>query len=273
MLHAISYRTSVQCPECLQPVPVNHLRAVMLCSHCEAMVDLVQRGRAWWMSPKSEEATHAILSQLEGDVRSIQSSTFQLEGPSIFTVECFHGPADCPACRRAMTRATLATAASNGTYQCPCGFTCACREAEASLRQKFPQARWLLGEAPPAGAAPDATQPILIACTSCGASLHADGSSRSVACSYCNASNYLPDGLWLRLHPAPHLEWFRLVIEFDEALVAEARSRDQSDAFVRLAAKKGADPELLVQEIAKQFNITTDEVHRRLRSGEFKVDL
>jgi hypothetical protein len=114
---------------------------------------------------------------------------------------------------------------STGTYACACGFTCSCRDAEPSFVQQFRYARWLLGEEPAAGAAPQGTHAMVMACMSCGASLKIDGSSRTVDCTFCSTSNYLPDGLWLRMHPAPRMEWFLLVIEIDEASLAAERSR------------------------------------------------
>lgn len=221
MLLGISYRTSVECPECKQQVPVNHLRPLMLCSHCQATTDRVRRELAWWLMREAHIGTIFALTLPDGEVETFSSDDMSME--------FFRGPADCPACHRPMTQQALVAAASDGTYRCECGFACACRAAEPSLVQSFPYARWLLGEAPAAGAAPDAAKPILAPCMGCGAGLKIDGaSSRTVECSYCNASNYLPDGLWLRLHPAPRLEWFRLVVEIDEASLLEVqRNRHQ----------------------------------------------
>jgi hypothetical protein len=265
MLHGISYRTSVQCPECMQQVPVNHLRPVMLCSHCQATVDLVARGCAWWQDPRSEEALRFALAQPEGEVESFRSPTN--------TVEFFRGPADCPTCRRPMLREALVAAASSGSYGCECGFRTSCRAADGFLVERLTWARWMLGEAPPAGAAPNAMQPVVMACMSCGAGLKVDGSSRAVECSFCNASNYLPDGLWLRLHPAPRLEWFRVVIEIEEARFREETTRrDQSDALQRLAARKGVSPEVFVQRLADHMKTTPDVIRKMIRTGKISVD-
>ncbi len=35
----------------------------------------------------------------------------------------------------------------------------------------------------------------------------------------------VPDGVWLRLHPAPPMDWFRLVIDIDEAALAHEKTR------------------------------------------------
>jgi hypothetical protein len=54
------------------------------------------------------------------------------------------------------TSAALAAGAASGAYECACGFTCSCRDAEPSLSEHVPYARWLVGEAPADVEAPSA---------------------------------------------------------------------------------------------------------------------
>ncbi len=218
MLMGISYRQSITCPECQQRVPVNHMRTTMLCSNCQSTTDLLQNDLAWWTQRLVGPTNTSLLFRLEeGHVGGTDSSDIH--------VECFRGPAGCPGCGQLMAPEALAAGAASGAYRCACGFSCSCRDAEPSLLQHFPYARWLLGEAPAAGPAPQAAHPMAMPCMSCGAGLHVDGSSRTVECTFCNTSNYLPDGVWLRLHPAPTMEWFRLVIDIDEAALAHEKTR------------------------------------------------
>ncbi len=45
-------------------------------------------------------------------------------------------------------------------------------------------------------------KPIAIKCISCGAVLHIDSETpRNTTCVHCDTMQYLPDGLWLSLHP------------------------------------------------------------------------
>ena len=226
MLIGISYRTSTTCPECRQEVPVSHLRPTMLCSHCQATTDRIGAGIAWWTDDTAGDfATRLVLKRPEGNVGHTKTSKFSLE--------FFRGPADCPECHHPMTNAGLDAGLASGAFKCPCGFSCPCRAAEPSLVERFGYARWLLGEAPDESGAPKGEHAIMVACMSCGAGLKVDGSSRTVDCQYCNMANYLPDGLWLRLHPAPRLEWFRLVIEIDErSLATECAKKHALDCFL-----------------------------------------
>ena len=48
---------------------------------------------------------------------------------------------------------------------------------------------------------PTKLEGVVFACPKCGGSLEIDGTDRMVKCKYCNSNVYLPDDLWLRLHP------------------------------------------------------------------------
>jgi hypothetical protein len=228
MLMAIGYRVSITCPECAQQNPVNHLRARMLCPRCQASTELAQHELTWWTdSAVGEFATRIVLKRPEGELGHMNTSKYR--------VEFVRGPANCPGCRRSLRAEELAAAAAAGTFQCgACAHTCGCRAAEPSLVQRFGYARWLLGEAPDSTGAPQGSHPVVMACMSCGAGLDVNGTSRTIECTYCKASNYLPDGLWLRLHPVPRLEWFYLILDIDEASFAAEQLRvSPFDGFLK----------------------------------------
>jgi len=53
------------------------------------------------------------------------------------------------------------------------------------------------------------SEPVAYSCPQCAGSLMIDGTDRLVKCSYCETRVYLPDDLWLRLHPAKKKSrWF-----------------------------------------------------------------
>ncbi len=58
----------------------------------------------------------------------------------------------------------------------------------------------------------NAPEPVAFACPKCGGFLDVDGKERMIKCSFCSASVYLPDDLWMRLHPADTItRWFVLL--------------------------------------------------------------
>ncbi len=78
---------------------------------------------------------------------------------------------------------------------------------------------------------PQAREPVFFACLSCGGGLKVDGSERMVGCQHCEASCYLPDGLWRELNPVPRVRDIALVCEIPEhqrvALILEHGDEEQ----------------------------------------------
>jgi hypothetical protein len=87
----------------------------------------------------------------------------------------------------------------------------------------FPLVKYLFGEdsdmfsfVPEGKAAAEiekSSKPILFTCPSCAGNLKIDGSSRMITCNYCNSEIYLPDDLWLRLHPVKTVDRWYLVLD------------------------------------------------------------
>lgn len=51
--------------------------------------------------------------------------------------------------------------------------------------------------------------PVAFTCPQCAGSLIVNGSDRLIKCQYCGVNAYLPDDLWMRLHPAvKKSRWF-----------------------------------------------------------------
>jgi hypothetical protein len=63
-------------------------------------------------------------------------------------------------------------------------------------------------------AAPAAAKPILFPCPAGNPSLPVDGAARTVECTCCKATAYLPNDLWRRLHPVRRINrWHVWVLE------------------------------------------------------------
>jgi len=80
------------------------------------------------------------------------------------------------------------------------------------LRELLSQVLLILNaeESEPGGAKGELTgQLVVFSCPKCGGALDVDGSDRILECRYCGSKVYLPDDLWLRLHPAKTVQrWF-----------------------------------------------------------------
>ena len=101
----------------------------------------------------------------------------------------------------------------------------------------------------------------MFGCLSCGGALKVDGGSRTPKCDHCGNSNYLPDALWLRLHPAPTVHAFfvtrSLVGNAKSALVSadQIASDISEEKALRLLKDQNLEPEVL----AKIYNALSDE--------------
>ncbi len=59
------------------------------------------------------------------------------------------------------------------------------------------------------------SEPIVFTCPKCGGALDIDGKERVITCKYCNSRVYLPDDLWLRIHPAKTVKrWFAVFVGY-----------------------------------------------------------
>ena len=61
----------------------------------------------------------------------------------------------------------------------------------------------------------ESDEAILFSCLGCGAPLTVDGSSpRTLTCEFCSAASFIPDALWLRMHPSQRKKpfWFLLAV-------------------------------------------------------------
>ena len=159
----------------------------------------------------------------------------------------------CQRCKTDLPADGFAAMAEAGGWQCSCGEFIKVRPATPLAQRMVPGARWLVNE----GALGDdgsesvqAVEPVLFSCMACGAALEVDGSQRTVTCTFCNGSNYLPDGLWLRLHPQQTVRTFFVVCELSGKGLprslqnAMARS-DDDEQRARLASKRDTPVEIL----------------------------
>jgi hypothetical protein len=213
-VYCVELRVAVKCDGCDHSIPVNGPRPRVKCPECQEILEL--KGRLRW-----------------AEVLNYQNPTVD-----VFTATRGHEPGQgdygawapvklnsrrvwpsCPECDHAFAPdETMAALDGGGALSCPaCSASLSIDPAPAILTGPFPATRWLVGaDALQEGDGPRVStafggKPVAMACMSCGGGLRVDGSSRLVTCAYCEVPNYLPDDLWLALHPAPKRErWYVL---------------------------------------------------------------
>lgn len=201
---SVFLEASVVCPRCQQPIHLNGAAESVLCDKCQHVLPLAPEAWASLISDKISEA-----AQLE-DGNGLQST--ELGGMNA-TFKYGRLPARCEKCKTAFPITNVSQL--GGQIFCPgCGQRTAGRPAPAWMKAVHPAIVGLVGESHGGDTAAPMTgiEPVVIHCYGCGGKLSCDGSTRQVVCQYCQAENFLPDQLWLRLHPAAiRTPWFILL--------------------------------------------------------------
>ncbi|MCD4846761.1 MAG: hypothetical protein K8R76_01060 [Candidatus Aegiribacteria sp.] len=194
---------SIKCPHCDSPVHIDGPYRKILCRSCQSEIDF------------PEDVWKDLLEDVQGEVvnefEEGEGSSSTIFGHFNMSMMYARLKAYCRSCKRDFDMETEYT--GQDTLVCPdCG-------ARTPI---FPAPEWFKGAMSKAklivGALPDIEDvsepeglsgPVAFSCPQCGGSLMIDGKERIVICEYCETNVYLPDDLWLRLHPAKKKNrWF-----------------------------------------------------------------
>jgi len=198
----VAIRGAIRCSECMGPVPMNGIAPAVLCHHCQSTVDT--------------RAALLYLNKLFVDFWGHPSTwTQDQEGTSIDGMRfdaALRSP-ECNDCRTPFEPADVSAALAAGTgVTCRrCASVAAARHTDPFAQSFVPGSTVVVSEAIGTDLTA-AAQPILFACLECGGKLPVDGTKRVVTCTYCKSSSFIPDALWLRMHPAAKRRWFYVVM-------------------------------------------------------------
>jgi len=213
-MHCVELRVAVKCEGCDRAIPLNGPLPRVKCHGCQEMLEL--KGRLRWsevlnyQNPNRDVFT-ATRRDPPGHVRRGAWDPVNLTSRRAWP--------SCPDCERTFTQSETEESVDAGdSLTCPdCNATLPVTKPPSVLKRPFPAARWLIGaetRAPQKGLSVSTAfggKPVAFACMACGGGLRVDGAARLVTCEYCEVPNYLPDDLWLALHPAPKRErWYVL---------------------------------------------------------------
>lgn len=245
---AFTFRT--QCRHCGHPVPVNLPAREAHCTSCQQTTPLPAAAFVDLLYAFDDD--HA---QLGGGASTPHND--DVEGlPITATYRRVDKPL-CEKCKQPYREERIADGESKDIFCSACGDPASTTPVPAWLSAAVPQARQIVsvdrgaggGEGPAPELETDA-RPVVMACPRCGGSLSiTKDSSRMLPCQYCPAEVYLPDPVWLRLHPARVVrEWY---VRFDgpsrpelaSRAAAEQRDRERADA-----ARANADREVRVDQ-------------------------
>ncbi|MCK4593603.1 hypothetical protein KAU45_03810 [bacterium] len=194
----------IKCPKCDNPVPLNGPWETVHCDHCQADI-LIPHD--YWTDIFAD-----ILEEInKGELEAGEGRSSTIWGTFNTTLMYGNQIPYCLDCGTDFTADALTPDA--GTLKCTeCGETSVVSPSPEWLREEYPQVKLFVNTALLSSDDPNpegVSGPIVFTCPQCGSALKVDGEDRLVPCEYCNVKVYLPDGLWLRLHPAKSkTRWF-----------------------------------------------------------------
>lgn len=243
MFVSFTFRLSLDCSACHMAMPINGFAETVACYHCGEAHAL---GPAFWTDAidKDNLAEAAGMGEGEGKVSTVM-------GRRKYELAYGRRTPRCQSCKGPdLDVAMLAQFAATGHCFCPaCGHEIRVRAADDLVHAIDARATLVVGETTldaAAQAATKRTKPMLFACMGCSAGLTVDGRTRAVTCQYCQASNYLPDGLWQQLNPVPKATVWFMICDYDELALRELRWANE-DARIADARSPATPPELLAR--------------------------
>ena len=218
MLGALEVRLSLSCDACDGSLPINGPVPLVKCGRCME-ITRIEGDRFGWRKLLLTSFVHAVrvgtAAELLADDRAVRLAT-RARWP------------DCSGCGKPhdVRRVKLALM-KHAPIACACGVELVLQPVPAHFAAVFPFARHCVDaevfDETPGPPAPNKSAAVMIACMACAGALPVDGAHRLVACSYCKTSNYLPDDLWLSLHPAVKREAWTILFDEDDVLASVGR--------------------------------------------------
>lgn len=191
-------KTHTSCSSCGNPLIINGSGPVFLCNYCHAEVNLT---KAVMFS-----LIESIYDIVDMNRQKSYSTTLLTKGHSFqFNYGC--GPPACPSCEKTLPIEKFRLPGDELVHDVECGycgFPVPVSRLPGWLKGRFPGMKIAVNAVP---FVPDgererpAIEGIIFSCPKCGGNLDIDGLDRIVHCSFCGGNIYLPDDLWLRLHP------------------------------------------------------------------------
>ncbi len=227
MWESFVFQVTVSCPGCRDIVPVNGIVPSLTCARCGHTIAL---DRAFWMDAIKPEYFVEALGFEQGKGCTVQDLATKREVDYGLRIP------RCQSCKGTnLALDALERMLPQGACPCPdCGRSIRLRPADDLCLAVQPRARFMVHETVRREGERDASDDaVAIRCSECGVNLRVDGHSRTVECEFCRATNHLPEKLWATLHPAPQVEAFFMVCDYDEASLRAARAADTREELQR----------------------------------------
>jgi hypothetical protein len=215
---SICVEIKTSCAHCGNALPLNALVEKIFCPSCQQMNDFPYD---LWKKSILDSALNEYSDLKEGEG---QTQTVMTGGGNFSIMYGLQKPR-CQKCKTGINPEHFFDYAHAGSTTCgKCSNVVSVRKLPDELVSMFEGVSFIIGEdsdmftnSKAGMKTPNAVKPILFTCPQCAGNLKIDGTSRVINCNFCNSEIYLPDDLWLRLHPVKTVERWYLV--FDDSFL------------------------------------------------------
>jgi len=208
------------CCNCGNPLFLNAFSNNITCEHCQQINNIPSK---LWKAIVVDSMNDAVKYQ-EGQKRSQK----MFSGGHEVSITFGKRKSRCSKCQT-MIPDNVYDSFEGGDYKCTkCGNAISIRKPDNFIKQIVPSALYIVAE--DTGQIktgihgiekPEAVKPVIFNCPACAANLEIDGTKRTIKCTYCDASVYLPDDLWFELHPARTVDRWYIINNENEAPAIE----------------------------------------------------
>jgi len=187
---------SITCPKCDSSVKVNGPLRNIHCNACQNNLELPVK---FWKDNMLDALEWIVTDMKEGEGYNMKQFGQYETNWTLYELS--------PRCEECNTKLVLKDIVikEEGEITCKeCGTKTNIIPAPEWLKKAVPAAEYLVNvqtEDSLDDKEPAISGGVALTCPKCNGSLIIDGKERLVPCQYCGVNIYLPDDLWLRLHP------------------------------------------------------------------------
>lgn len=233
------FRIQANCPGCNTLHPVSSIIEGENCHKCGKYINLSELFDTNLFGAADRERyingfLNGSIEQLGGaGVGKTGSYKLTYESRGVYCEECFKPIAD---------EAVLTALNDKQPVVCPhCSHTMPIKPATPYMREFHPKIVAIVND--PQGYDKNEkntgkSNMMVYSCMTCGGGLNLDeDSERNINCSYCGNDNYIPDSIWIKLHPDEKVQPFFVITDISEDDIIESVNYFQKVTVVRVYEK------------------------------------
>lgn len=214
MLKTSVFKLQIVCPGCNNNVAVSGITDFDTCQNCGKNVNV---------SSVINEKMFGFMDKIKYMNGYLSGSIEQMGGTGAYKLEYSSGQPYCEECFAVIDEESAMSAINSGkAFTCPkCSHKMPVRAADSVLREFHPKAVGVLNDSfgkDHAEKNTDKETLLVFKCMTCGAALElSDDTDRKIKCRYCDNENYLPDAIWIKLHPNKEVQPIFVILDLSEA--------------------------------------------------------